>query len=66
MMGCDVGMSFVYCEWLWIAAFFKRPPGGGCCAQDCVVIMYYEELLHSQLMVCQIHAAYVIGYGCGT
>jgi hypothetical protein len=42
-MGCDVGISFVYCKWLWIAAFFERPPSRGCCIQDYVVIMYYEE-----------------------
>jgi hypothetical protein len=60
MMECDVGISFVYCEWLWIAEFFKRPPAGGCCVQDYMVIMYYEELLRGQLMVYQIHAVYII------
>jgi hypothetical protein len=29
MMGCDVGISFIYYEWLWIAALFECPPGGG-------------------------------------
>jgi hypothetical protein len=49
MAGCDVGIFFVYCEWLWIAAFFEHPPGGSCCVQDYMVLMYYEELLRGQL-----------------
>jgi hypothetical protein len=63
MVGYDVGISFVY---LWIPAFFWASLGGGRCVQDCMVIMYYEELLRCQLMVCEVHAVYVIGYGRGT
>jgi hypothetical protein len=58
-MGCDVGISFIYCEWLGIAAFFECHRSGVCCIQDCVVIIYYEKLLHGQLMMYQIYAVYV-------